>query len=150
MTEKQEMDLKKTNTTALAYIGDAVYEVYVRQRTLSENPAKVDILHRKSIRYVCAESQAVAVKKLMSKNILTEEEESLVKKARNHKISSKPKNTSPITYKLATAFEALMGFLYLSGQKERMEDLIQKSFKFIEEEAENNVRRKKAEKREDQ
>ncbi len=118
-------------------MGDAVYEVYVRKHVLETGSSHSDVLHREAVRYVSAEGQAKAVKTLMD-GILTDEELSLVKRARNHKASSSKKSKASkkgsdiITDKLATAFEALMGQLYLKGDTDRLEELIHKSFDIIE------------------
>lgn len=128
---------KDLNTSVLAYMGDAVYEVYVRKHVLETGSSHSDVLHREAVRYVSAEGQAKAVKTLMD-GILTDEELSLVKRARNHKASSSKKSKASkkgsdiITDKLATAFEALMGQLYLKGDTDRLEELIHKSFEIIE------------------
>ena len=128
---------KDLNTSVLAYMGDAVYEVYVRKHVLETGSSHSDVLHREAVRYVSAEGQAKAVKTLMD-GILTDEELSLVKRARNHKATSSKKSKASkkgsdiITDKLATAFEALMGQLYLNGDTERLEELIHKSFDIIE------------------
>ena len=128
---------KDLNTSVLAYMGDAVYEVYVRKHVLETGSSHSDVLHREAVRYVSAEGQAKAMKTLMD-GILTDEELSLVKRARNHKATSSKKykaskkGSDIITDKLATAFEALMGQLYLNGDTERLEELIHKSFDIIE------------------
>jgi len=127
----EKLNPKNINTTALAYIGDAVYEVYVRKHVLAAGTANVDMLHKYAVHFVRAEGQAKALKALMT-DFLTEEEISLAKRARNHKSASKPKNADPVTYKLATAFEALIGWLHLSGHDERMEEIIYKAFEIIE------------------
>ena len=124
---------KNMNTTALAYIGDAVYEIYVRQRVLQMEKVHVDHLHKLAINYVNNTGQAKAVKRLMNDGFLTEEEVGLVKRARNHKTASKPRNADPVNYKLATAFEALIGWLHLDGQKDRMEEIIFRAMAIIEE-----------------
>ena len=121
------------NTTALAYIGDAVYEIYVRERVLQQEKVHVDRLHKLAIGYVNNAGQAKAVKRMMNEEFLTEEEVSLVKRARNHKTASKPRNADPVNYKLATAFEALIGWLHLEGRKERMEEIIFHAMEIIEE-----------------
>ena len=126
-------EIKNINTTALAYIGDAVYEVYVRERVLQMEKVHVDHLHKLAINYVNNAGQAKAVKRMMNEDFLTEEEVSLVKRARNHKTASKPKNADPVNYKLATAFEALIGWLHLDGRKERMEEIIFHAMEIIEE-----------------
>lgn len=123
-------DIKNINTTALAYMGDAVYEVYVRRHVMETGQVNADKLHAMAVPFVRADGQAVAVKTLM-RVFLTEEEVSLAKRARNHKTNSKPKNANPIDYKLATAFEALVGFLYLSGDITRMEEVIAEAIKII-------------------
>lgn len=91
-----------------------------------------DRLHREAIKYVCADGQAKAVKSLMT-DFLTEEEAALVKRARNRKTASKARSADAVTYKLATAFEALMGFLYLDGQEERLAEVALEALKRIEE-----------------
>ena len=125
------LNLKDINTTALAYIGDAVYEIYVRKHVLQAGIPNVDMLHKYAVHFVCADGQAKALKALMA-DFLNEEEVSLAKRARNHKIASKARSAGPVTYKLATAFEALIGYLHLSGQEERMEEIIYKAFEIIE------------------
>ncbi|MFA7660529.1 MAG: ribonuclease III domain-containing protein [Anaerovoracaceae bacterium] len=110
------------NTTALAFLGDAVYETYVRNHLIQTMQADADKLHRTAVKYVRAEAQAGAMKELLSS--LSEEELGLVKRARNKKISTKPKNADPVLYKWATAFEALIGYLYLSDNRTRMEEII--------------------------
>ena len=123
---------KEINTTALAYLGDAVYEVYVRKHVMEEGCQRADMLHRMAVKYVCADGQAKAVKSLM-RDFLTEEEVRLVKRARNHKTTSKARSADPVTYKLATAFEALIGYLELNGDRERAEEVIAEALKRIEE-----------------
>ena len=81
------MDTKNINTTALAYIGDAVYEVYIREYVMKNGAVHADRLHREAVRYVSAAGQAKAIRKMFDS--LDEEEQKLVKRARNHKYSSK-------------------------------------------------------------
>ncbi|MCL2437396.1 MAG: ribonuclease III [Clostridiales bacterium] len=113
---------KQLNTTALAYIGDAVYEVHVRNHVLQSGQANADKLHQMAVKYVKAEGQAKALKAIFDQ--LSEEEQDLVKRARNRKTTSKPNNANPVAYKLATALEALIGHLYLTGNTERLEEII--------------------------
>ena len=125
LTETDNMkptQLLYMNTTALAFLGDAVYETYVRNHLIQTMQADADKLHRTAVKYVRAEAQAGAMKQLLSS--LSEEELGLVKRARNKKISTKPKNADPVLYKWATAFEALIGYLYLSDNRARMEEVI--------------------------
>ncbi len=122
-------EVKQINTTALAYLGDAVYEVAVRKFIMETGQYHADRLHQIAVKFVRAEGQALAIKALMKE--LTEEEQALVRRARNRKITSKPKHADPVTYKLATAFEALMGYLYLSEQEERLDWLINRAITVI-------------------
>ena len=116
------MKLNK-NILALAYLGDSVYEVYVREHLL-KSYAKVNTLQKEAIKYVSAKGQANIVDKLISLNLLTEEELDVFYRGRNSKCNSKPKNTDIITYKHATGFEALIGYLYLSNKKDKLEEII--------------------------
>ena len=111
-------EVKNINTTALAYLGDAVYEVAVREFIMETGQYNADRLHQIAVRFVRAEGQAMAMKKLMPE--LSEEEQALVRRARNRRITSKPRHTRPVTYKLATAFEAFIGYLYLTENQERL------------------------------
>lgn len=125
-----EQNTEYMNTTVLAYMGDAVYEVYIRKMVIETGQLHADRLHHSAVRYVCADGQAKAVKAMFEE--LTETEQRLVKRARNKKITSKPKNADPKIYKWATAHEALIGYLYLSGQNERMEQLLKRTVELIE------------------
>ena len=145
----KQLNPKEINTTALAYIGDAVYEICVREHVLRQDlngmdknfGAHVDALHKRAIRYVRADGQAKAIKSMLNEGFLSDEEAVLVRRARNHKSASKPKNADAMDYKYATAFEALIGFWHLSAQaggdgsteaKQRMEEIILKAFERIE------------------
>lgn len=123
-------DLRKLNTTALAYMGDAVYERDIREHILNKGIPDVKRLHRMSTMYVSAAAQAKIIKSLF--NDLSGEEQKLVKRARNRKYRTKAKNADPVTYKWATAFEALIGYLYLSGDEQRREWLVGRAVEIIE------------------
>lgn len=127
----EKQNIAFMNTTVLAFLGDSVYETYVRRYVIEKGQVNADLLHRSAVRFVRADAQAYALKAMMDE--LTEAEQNLVKRARNKKISTKPKNADPVVYKWATAFEALIGFLYLSQEQERMEEIILRSVKLIEE-----------------
>lgn len=122
-------EIKNINTTALAYLGDAVYEVAVRKFIMETGQYHADRLHQIAVRFVRAEGQATAMKKLMPE--LSEEEQNLVRRARNRKITSKPRHTHPVTYKLATAFEAFIGYLYLTEEQERLDWFIDRAITTI-------------------
>lgn len=129
----EKFNVRNINTTALAYLGDAVYELKIRNHLLRGGEIHGDMLHRKAIRYVSAAAQAKTIRDCLE--YLTEEERSLVRRARNRKITSKPANVSPMTYKWATALEALIGFLYLECKTERMNEILDL---FIEHAEKNN------------
>ena len=128
---------KELNIAALAFIGDAVYEVYVRKHVMETGAAHSDVLHKMAVEYVSAEGQAKTIKALMEEE-LTEKEVALGKRARNHKASKSKKTRAShrggniITDKYATAFEALVGDLYLREDRERLDYLVNRSFDIIE------------------
>ena len=128
----EKLNPREINTTALAFLGDAVYEIYARKYVMDSGQQNADRLHKAAIKYVGAAGQAKAVKSLMA-DFLSEEEVGLIKRARNRKTASKARSADAVTYKLATAFEALMGFLYLDGQAQRLEEVVLEALKRIEE-----------------
>lgn len=129
---EQVMDEKQLNSLALAYMGDAVYELYVRHHLLQGGKVKPNQLHKEATKYVSAKAQASFLFHLMDLEILTEYELAVVRRGRNAKSGSIPKNTDVQTYRHGTAFEALIGYLYLSKSEARLEEIIQITFKFIE------------------
>ncbi|KSU57406.1 ribonuclease III [[Bacillus] enclensis] len=120
----EKIDAKQINALALAYMGDAVYETYVRQLLLTKGKIKPNQLHRAATNYVSAKAQAASLKKLFDEDLLSEEEINIVKRGRNAKSGSVPKNTDVQTYNHSTAFEALIGYLFLLNRTERLEELI--------------------------
>ena len=120
------------NTTTLAYMGDAVYELQIRELLIGRNKGDVGKVHKRAIAYVSSDGQSKALKTRM-KDFLTEEERKLVKRARNKRATSRPRNADPRRYKLATGFEALIGALYLVGDKDRLEKVIHEAVRIIEE-----------------
>ncbi|WP_422484539.1 Mini-ribonuclease 3 [Gudongella sp. DL1XJH-153] len=110
-------DLRMMSPLQLAYIGDAVFELLVRTAILSRD-VSVNKLHKEATKYVKANAQAESVIKL--DEILTDEEKSFIRRGRNARINSSPKNVDLRDYKYATGFECLMGYLYLSGNDERL------------------------------
>ncbi len=121
---------KKPNEFAplvLAYIGDAVYEVYVRTRVLAAKPdVSAHVLHKESIHYVSAHSQSESIHHI--EQMLTEEEMRVYKRGRNAKSYTSPKHADLIDYRHATGFEALVGWLYLSSKTERLEEIMCAAF----------------------
>ncbi|PGT81279.1 Mini-ribonuclease 3 [Bacillus sp. AFS040349] len=125
-------DSKLLNSLALAYIGDAVYEIYVRHYLLAKGNIRPNQLHNQAKRFVSAKAQASTLHHFFSLEFLTEEEQAVLRRGRNAKSGTIPKNTDVQTYRYSTAFEALLGHLYLEKEHERLEELIQRSFTFID------------------
>lgn len=109
------MNTKEINIISLAYLGDAVYELQIREFLIKKGIAKVDELMKESVKYVSAKNQCRILTNLLDNNLLTENEKDIVNRGRNYKRASHPKNTDIITYKLSTGFEALIGYLYLEN-----------------------------------
>jgi ribonuclease-3 family protein len=124
---------KKLNSVTQAFLGDAFYELSVRRR-LAERSGDLaaDKLHKEAVKYVKASAQATALKTMIKEGILSEEELDIVRKARNRKPKSIPKNSDPLEYKLATAFEALLGWHYAEGRLCRTEELAEQAMQIIE------------------
>jgi ribonuclease-3 family protein len=122
-------DPKLMSPLQLAYIGDVVYELYVRSFLVETTDLNVNQLHKNAVRFVRAEAQAEVMKEIM--NILTEEEIRIFKRGRNAKSSSVPKNAKLIDYKHATGFESLLGYLYILNRKERIDELFEIAKQFI-------------------
>lgn len=107
-----------------AYMGDAVYEKYIREYVIKQGLCKNGLLHKKSIKYVSAKNQAEILKSLEAK--LTEDELDIVRRGRNSNPHSHAKNADIIDYKYATGFEALIGYLYLIEENDRLNEILQK------------------------
>ncbi|MBQ8827887.1 MAG: Mini-ribonuclease 3 [Clostridia bacterium] len=121
---------------ALAFVGDAVFELYVRSAICKDEKRRdVNSLHRRAICFVKANAQAVIVKKLSEE--LTEDEKNIVRRGRNSHPHTVPKNASISDYRYATGFEALLGYLYYSGNKDRLLEIMEKSYRIIVEETES-------------
>lgn len=107
----------------LAYLGDAVYEVYIRRHLVKGGIVKPQVLQREAIHYVSAKAQAALITVMQKQQLLTEEEMTAFRRGRNAKTHTKAKNTSLKTYKLSTGFEAMIGFLDLADKHERVTQL---------------------------
>ncbi|MBO3445442.1 MULTISPECIES: Mini-ribonuclease 3 [Clostridia] len=115
----------------LAYIGDTIYESYIREYLIRQNiNKKVNDLHKSAVKYVKAKAQATIMHEIEEE--LTEEELRIYKRGRNQKSHTSPKNADIIDYKHATGFEALVGYLHLGDEKERLDYIISKGIKIIE------------------
>ena len=120
--KKDIKDVKMMSPLTWAYIGDCVYELYVRQELINKTNLKPHKLHIEAINYVKASKQAEILKEIMDK--LTEEEKDVVRRGRNSENHHLPKNASVEDYMYSTAFEALIGYLYLSRQDERLKEIL--------------------------
>ena len=124
------MDIRCVNSLVLAYLGDAVYEEYIRMYLVEKKINKVNDLQKESIKYVSAKRQAYFLDKMLDSDFFNEDEISVIIRARNAKSHANPKGCSVIEYKKATALEALIGYLKLSNIVDRIDEVM----KFITEE----------------
>ena len=122
---KDEKEVKMMAPLTLAYMGDAIFECYIRNYLIQQSNLLVKELHKKAILYVKAKAQAEIVHQLEEQ--LTEEEWGIVKKGRNQKSASTPKNAELIDYKYATGFETLLGYLFFMGRVDRLIEIMEKS-----------------------
>ena len=120
------------NGLTLAYIGDAVYELYVRLHLLERGQTKPHPMHQMALSYVSARAQAEVLRKWIEDGVLKEDELAIVKRGRNAKLRSVPKHTDLATYRLSTAFECLIGYLYLTNRLERLNQLIHQAYLLVE------------------
>ncbi len=117
-------DPKQLNSLLLAYLGDAVLELYVRAKVLSKNPGKVNQAHLQSVLHVNAKAQARVLKELLPE--LSETETDVVRRAKNSKAGHQPRSCTPLEYSMSTAIEALLGYLYLENKQVRLDEIINK------------------------
>ncbi len=124
--EKSETDVNMLSPLTWAYIGDAVYELYIRTNLVNNTKLKPHKLHLESIKYVKAKAQAELLKKI--EEVLTDEEKDIVRRARNAENHHLPKNADPADYMYSTAFEGLIGYLYLTKKDERLAEILKLCF----------------------
>ena len=115
-------DVCMMNPLQMAYIGDAVYEVYIRSYLVSKYKKNVNEMHKLSVKFVKASAQSHLLEVI--EPFLTEEESNIVRRGRNTKTNHVPKNAQVIDYRRATAFEALIGYLHLTKNYERVHEII--------------------------
>ncbi|CDD16854.1 MAG: Mini-ribonuclease 3 [Clostridia bacterium] len=121
--EKNEIEVNMMSPLTWAYVGDAVYELYIRTHLVNKTNLKPHKLHIEAIKYVKAQSQAQALKKIEVN--LTEKEKEIVRRGRNTENHHVAKNASVQDYMYSTAFEALIGYLYLTNQEKRIKELVE-------------------------
>lgn len=121
------IDIQTVPSQTLAFIGDAVYNVYIRTYLTSISTAKAGALHRLSIKYVSAKGQSTTIDKIVDK--LTDEEIAIYKRGRNTNISTVSKHVDVVEYKKATGFECLIGYLYITKRNSRLDEIVKECIK---------------------
>ena len=124
-----KMDYKQLNGLTLAYMGDAVYEIYIRKYVISLGYSKVNELHKRVIKFTSGNAQAVLMHSLLEENLLTEEEINIFKRGRNSHVHTQRKNMNIQDYMDATGFEAVIGYLYLMENISRIEEIVEYAVK---------------------
>lgn len=114
----------------LAYLGDSIYEAFVRERLLERGVVKVNDLHRGALKYVRATAQAQIVEALHER--LSEQEQDVVRRGRNAKGHAAPKSAEAAEYAASTGFEALIGYLHLAGNAERLGEVLEAAAQYVE------------------
>ena len=128
----ENINLATVSPLVLAYLGDTVYESRIREYLINKNVnKKVNDLHKTAIKYVKAKAQANVI--ITIEDSLTEEEHRIYKKGRNQKSHTTPKNADIIDYKNATGFEALIGYLHMKKDYDRVEEIIKRAIEITEE-----------------
>lgn len=130
----RSVDVNLINGIALAFEGDAIYSTYIRKHLIFQGLTKPNQLHRKTTRYVSAKAQAILITKMLEAQLLSEKEEDIYRRGRNANSHTKAKNTDVVTYKMSTGFEAVMGYLHMTEQIKRLEDLIDWCIQTVENE----------------
>ena len=122
--DKEEIDVNLLSPLTWAYVGDGVYELFIRCHLVNNSKLKPHKLHVESINFVKAKAQADILKSIL--NDLTEEEQDIVRRGRNAENHHLPKNADPEDYMYATAFEGLIGYLFLSRRDARLKEILNK------------------------
>jgi len=130
--EVEKVDIRTYSPLSLAYIGDAVYDLVIRSYVVSKGNSQNGKMHKRTVKYVSAVSQAKIVDRIM--DILSDEEKSVYRRGKNAQPHSMAKNASQKEYLKATGFEALIGYLFLKEDEDRVFELIKTGIKIIEEE----------------
>ena len=131
-------DVNLINGIALAFEGDAVYSMYIRRHLIFQRLTKPNQLHREATKYVSAKAQANLISLMLEEGILTEKEEDIYKRGRKANSHTKAKNADIVTYRMSTGFEAVMGYLHMTEEIKRLEELIDWCVKRVEEATHEN------------
>ncbi|MBQ8178033.1 MAG: Mini-ribonuclease 3 [Clostridia bacterium] len=125
-TPIDKMEAKRKEATSLSFIGDAVHTLAVRSRLVLSQDVKTGVLHHLASKEVNATSQAIALKRI--EGVLTEDETDVYKRCRNTRQTTMAKHASAVDYKIASGFEGLIGYLYFTGQSERIAELLELAY----------------------
>ncbi len=128
----EEQDYRTCNSLTLAYIGDCIFDLVIRTVVIYHSKKAVNDLHKKATKFVKAESQALMIQGILEEDVLTEEEKGVYKRGRNTKSHTSAKNASVAAYRKATGFEALLGYLYITNQMDRILELTHIGLKYVE------------------
>ncbi len=120
--EMSEADVRNLQPLVLAYVGDAIYEAFIRTMLVTGKKANVHVLHKTSVQYVKAKAQADIIHRINDR--LTQDEQDIVRRGRNAKSATVPKNADVSDYRYSTGFEALIGFLYLTNAISRLKEIL--------------------------
>ncbi|MBR3685757.1 MAG: ribonuclease III [Clostridia bacterium] len=121
-----KMEARRKEATSLSFIGDAIHTLAVRSRLVLSQDVKTGVLHHQASKEVNATAQASALKRI--ENLLTEEETDVYKRCRNTRQTTMAKHASAVDYKIASGFEGLLGYLYFTGQSDRIQELLEAGY----------------------
>ncbi len=124
---KNEQEVNMLSPLVWAYIGDGIYEMYIRMYLVNDHSFKPHKLHVEATKFVKAKAQADLLHKLLDENYLSQEEQDIVRRARNTENHHVAKNATLADYTYATAFEALIGWLYLTKKDERLKEILKRA-----------------------
>ena len=131
------MNVEIMNGSMLAFVGDAYYDLKIREMLIRRGINKPKKFHQLAVFYVSAKAQAKILQRLLDENYLSNEELDIVRRGRNVKGGSVPKNTNVTMYRQSTAFEALIGFLYLTNKLDRLDEVISYCIEYMGEDEDN-------------
>lgn len=135
MPENRSVPAGQLSPNVLAFVGDAVFGLFIRTRLARESAGGVQTMHRKTVEYVKAAAQAMIAKKLLDR--LDEDEQAVFRRGRNAKSTTMPKNADVQDYRYATGLEALLGWLHLNGSTERLNELLEQAAELVEDAGES-------------
>lgn len=126
------MNYTLLNGNTLAYMGDVVWSLYIREYLINIGETKAYILQKKTIKYVSAKGQSKVMYELINKELLNDDEYNIYKRGRNAKVNNVPRNSDLKTYQQATGFESLIGYLYLNNNHDKIKEIFELAKQVIE------------------